>query len=74
MSFAEIEAAAAALPREQKEKLFNFLANRLRSPESDQLEETSFRRSKRGFPISRGRNSFASEDVARIEAGADAIT
>jgi hypothetical protein len=30
MSLAEIEAAAEALPREQKEKLFHFLATRLR--------------------------------------------
>jgi hypothetical protein len=31
MSLAEIKAAADALPREQKEKLFRFLASRLNS-------------------------------------------
>jgi hypothetical protein len=73
-TLAEIEAAAEALPREQKEKLFHFLATRLRSQESRRLEKTSFRRSRRGFPISPGRTSFASTDVARIEAEADVIT
>jgi hypothetical protein len=65
-TLAEIEAAAEALPREQKEKLFHFLAARLRWQGSGRLEKKSFSRSKRGFPISRGRDFFASEDVARI--------
>ena len=73
MSLAEIEAAAEALPREQKEKLFRFLAARLSFNNSVGSNESSQIKSKRGFPISRGRVSFGSEDVARFEAETDAI-
>jgi hypothetical protein len=71
-TLAEIEAAAAALPPEQKQELMLFLAARLRTESARALEQTvPFRPSKRGFPISKGRQPFTSEDVARIEVEAD---
>lgn len=73
MSLAEIEAATEALPPEQKEELFRFLAARLRLRKAPPSHRSAFNRSRRGFPISQGRESFASEDVARLEAQADAL-
>jgi hypothetical protein len=61
--------AADLLPFEQKEALLRFLANRFRQQETAPSSPASFR-SKRGFPISKGRRPFTSADVARIEAEA----
>jgi hypothetical protein len=71
-TLAEIEAAVESLPPDKKEELLRFLAARLRdqSATSSQLIETA--RSKRGFPISKGRGPFTSADVARIESESDA--
>ncbi len=68
----EIEAAAEALPPEQKEELFHFLAARLRARGMGMTESLHLTRSKRGFPISKGRAPFTSEDVARIDTEAEA--
>jgi hypothetical protein len=73
MSLAEIEAAAAMLSPEQKEELFQFLAAQLRSGDRGRPDEPPSRKSQRGFPISRGRSSFDSDDVARVEAEADRV-
>jgi hypothetical protein len=67
-SLADIEAAAESLPPEQKEKLLRFLAERLRHQTTPSTSSAQVSRSKRGFPISRGRLPFTSADVARIEA------
>lgn len=74
MSLSEIEAAAKALPPEQKEELFRFLAAQLRLRDTARLAESPLNKSKRGFPISRGRIPFNSDDVARIEAEADTVS
>ena len=63
----EIEAAADSLPPEEKQELLRFLAERLRAQRHKPLSLPLLGRSKRGFPISKGRIPFASEDVARIE-------
>jgi len=65
----EIEAAADRLPLEEKRELMLFLAVRLRADGAQMSEPVfRFRCSKRGFPISKGRRPFTSEEVARIEA------
>ncbi|CAN5239235.1 hypothetical protein BH20VER2_BH20VER2_03150 [soil metagenome] len=63
-TLSEIEAAADALPLQEKQELMVFLAARLR-------EETNTATSKRGFPVSKGRAPFTSDDVARIDSAAD---
>jgi len=64
----EIEAAADRLPLEEKRELMLFLAVRLRADGAQMPEPVvGFRRSERGFPISKGRRPFTSEEVARIE-------
>jgi len=66
-SLADIEAAAEALPPEQKEELLRFLAERLQQPPSPPSSSLKTRLSKRGFPISKGRLPFTSADVTQIE-------
>ncbi|HYR22229.1 MAG TPA: hypothetical protein VEP30_04790 [Chthoniobacterales bacterium] len=73
MTLADIEAAAATLPPEQKQELLRFLTAQLRSYDATRLDESGLVKSKRGFPISRGRSPFNSSDVARIEAEADTL-
>ncbi len=70
-SLADIEAAADSLPPEQKEELLRFLAERLRQETTLSIPSLASSRSKRGFPISKGRRPFTSADVSRIEAEAD---
>lgn len=65
-SLADIEAAAESLPPEQKEELLRFLAERLRQ-QTTQTYSAPVSRSKRGFPISKGRLPFTSAHVTRIE-------
>ena len=69
-SLADIEAAAESLPPEQKEELLRFLAARLREQTTPSTNSAPVSRSKRGFPISKGRLPFTSADVNRIEADA----
>ncbi len=63
----EIEAAVESLPLDKKEELLRFIAARL----GDEAKAPSHRldcvRSKRGFPVSKGRAPFTSADVARLE-------
>lgn len=58
---AEIEKAAEALSREEQEALMRFLAVRIPRAAG------SIPRDGRVFPLSRGREVFGSEEVARIE-------
>ena len=66
-SLAEIEAAAESLPADQKEELLRFLAERLRQQPTAPSLPLKLSRSKRGFPISKGRLPFTSADVSNIE-------
>lgn len=70
-TLAEIEAAVAGLPLDQQKILYAQLAQRLEQMErnGEPMATHSGERSRRGFPISRGRAEFGAEDVARIEAG-----
>jgi hypothetical protein len=71
-TLAEIEAAADALPPDQKKELMLFLAAQLRADGARPPEQSvALGHSKRGFPISEGRKLFTSEDVAGLEAEAD---
>ncbi len=70
---AEIEAAVESLPPDQKEELLRFIAARLRDEPAAPSQQFELSRSKRGFPISKGRIPFTSADVARIESESDAI-
>lgn len=70
VSLQEIQAAADALPMDEQKLLYAHLAQRLNRSDADGAPNRS--RSRRGFPISRGRVQFGNEDVARIEAEADA--
>lgn len=68
----EIEAAADALPPEQQEQLLAHLIERLHwVGKAVAASPVPFRMSRRGFPISKGRVPFSSQDVARMEAAAD---
>ena len=69
-SLAEIEAAVESLPPDKKEELLRFIAARLRDEAAAPSQPIEFSRSKRGFPISKGRAPFTSADVARIESDA----
>ena len=71
MNLVEIEAAVESLPPEQKEELLRFLAERLRDEAMAPSQPLELSRSKRGFPISKGRLPFTSADVTRIELEAD---
>jgi hypothetical protein len=66
-SLADIEAAAEALPPEQKAKLLRFLAERLRQQPTAPSPSLKLSLSKRGFPVSTGLLPFTSGDVKRIE-------
>jgi len=73
-TLAEIEAAADRLPIEQQRVLYAHLAQRL---ERSGRGQTTFPThvgnwSRRGFPISKGRIAFGADEVAYIEAEADA--
>jgi hypothetical protein len=70
-TLAEIEAAAEALPPDEKEELILFLAALLRARTMAQTNPQPLARSKRGFPISKGRAPFTMADVTRIEAEAE---
>jgi len=69
-TFAEIKAAVDSLPPEQKEELLRFLAERLRGSANDGGHFT-VASSKRGFPVSKGRDHFTSADVVEIELEAE---
>ena len=71
-TLAEIEAAVDSLPPDKKEELLRFLAARLRDQSAAPSQRLELTRSKRGFPISKGRAPFTSADVARIESESDA--
>jgi len=66
-TLAEIESAVESLPVEKKEELLRFIAARLHEQSSRSSQQRDFARSKRGFPISKGRAPFTSADVARID-------
>ncbi len=72
-TLAEIEAAVESLPPEKKAELLRFIAARLRDEPAAPSERFEFSRSRRGFPISKGRLPFSSADVARIESQSDAF-
>ncbi len=69
----EIEAAVESLPSDQKAELLRYIAARLRDEPAAPSPQFEVSRSKRGFPISKGRVPFTSADVARIESESDAI-
>lgn len=73
-TLAEIESAAAALPIEEQKVLHAHLGQRLeRARVSEATPATSCDdRSARGFPVSQGRAAFSTDEVAKIEAEADA--
>ena len=72
-TLAEIEAAVESLAPEKKAQLLRFIAARLRDEPAAPSQPLELFRSKRGFPISKGRAPFTSADVARIESESDAI-
>jgi hypothetical protein len=65
-TLAEIEAAVLRLSPEHRESLRRFLDHLGSREPSTSLERNAFHRSRRGFPISKGRVPFDSDDVARI--------
>lgn len=65
-SLASIEDAIELLPQEKKAALFRFLITHLRDKEATP-QRHEFAKSKRGFPVSKGRARFTSADVARID-------
>jgi len=69
----EIEAAVAGLPLDQQKALYAQLAERLEEAGRNGGHTATYsgERSRRGFPISRGRVQFGAEDVARIESETD---
>ena len=69
-TLAEIKAAADSLPAEQKEELLRFLAERLRGRAND-VGPLTIASSKRGFPVSKGRDLFTSAEVVEIELEAE---
>ena len=72
-TLAEIEAAVDSLPKDKQEELLRFIEARLRNGAAAPSQRDKPGRSKRGFPVSKGRRPFTSTDVARIEADSDAI-
>ena len=68
-TLAEIEQAADELPLEEQKVLLVHLAERIgKAREKNCVPPGSAcGRSRRGFPISKGRIAFTSEDVARLE-------
>jgi len=71
-TFAEIEAAIDSLPPDEKEELLRFIAARLHDEAAPPSQQVELSRSKRGFPVSKGRLPFTSADVARIDSESDA--
>lgn len=72
-TLAEIEAAVESLPPDKKKELLHFLAARLRDQSAAPPQRLELARSKRGFPISKGRAPFTSADVARIDSETDVV-
>jgi hypothetical protein len=72
-TLAEIEAAVESLPKDKQEELLRFIEARLRNGAAVSSQPKKLGRSKRGFPVSKGRIPFTSADVTRIEAESDAI-
>jgi hypothetical protein len=70
-TLAEIEAAVESLPHEKQEELLRFIEARLRNGTAALSQQTTLGRSKRNFPISKGRMPFTSVDVARMEFESD---
>ena len=66
----EIEAAVESLPPDKQEELLRFIEARLRNVASAPSHE-ALGRSKRNFPVSKGRMPFTSADVARMELESD---
>jgi len=66
----EIEAAVESLPPDKQEKLLRFIEARLRLVAAAP-SHVSLGRSKRNFPVSKGRMPFTAADVARIEFESD---
>lgn len=64
---AEIEAAIELLSQEKKVELIRLLAAYLHNKPEAPHQSSGFTKSKRGFPISKGRVRFTSADVARID-------
>jgi hypothetical protein len=71
-TLAEIEAAVESLPPDKQEELLRFIEARLRNGAESPSRDATLARSKRNFPISKGRIPFSSADVARIEFESDA--
>jgi len=70
-TLAEIEAAVDSLPQDKQEELLRFIEARLRNGATASSQQATLGRSRRNFPISKGRVPFTSADVARIELEAD---
>ena len=70
-TIAEIEAAVDSLPKDKQEELLRFIAERLRNG-ATASRPGKLGRSKRSFPVSKGRTPFTSADVTRIESESDA--
>jgi hypothetical protein len=70
-TLAEIEAAVDSLPQDKQEELLRFIEARLRNGATAPSQQVTLGRSRRNFPISKGRVPFTSADVARIELEAD---
>jgi len=70
-TLAEIEAAVESLPQDKQEELLRFIEARVRNGAAARSQPPILGRSKRNFPISKGRISFRSADVARIELESD---
>jgi len=73
-SLAEIEAAVESLPQDKQEELLRFIEARLRNGGMASSQLPTLGRSKRNFPISKGRIPFKSADVARIELESDSTS
>jgi hypothetical protein len=71
-TLAEIEAAVESLPKDKQEELLRFIEARVRNGAAVSSQSGSPSRSKRNFPVSKGRQPFTSADVTRIESEADA--
>jgi hypothetical protein len=70
-TLAEIEAAVESLPQDKQEELLRFIEARLLNGTAASSQQSTLGRSKRNFPISKGRIHFTSADVARIELESD---
>ncbi|HEY4423589.1 MAG TPA: hypothetical protein VGN10_05235 [Pyrinomonadaceae bacterium] len=70
-TLAEIEAAVESLPQDKQQELLRFIEARLLNGVPAATQQSTFGRSKRNFPTSKGRIPFTSADVARIEFESD---